>query len=114
LIPPHPTVSTASLGVGSPPPAKVAGLATIRLTTTERTDDSEIASVEVDVYGSGSRSSGACSSVWHRISRWSVSTTTVMCRRTSSRSMVGSWCTRNDTTFSPATADRTPAATTWG
>ena len=49
LIPPQPTVTTASLGVGSPPPSKVAGLATIRFTTTERTSASRIASVEVDV-----------------------------------------------------------------
>ncbi len=69
------------------------GFAVIRVTTTDRTDDSRIASVEVDVYGSGSRSSPACSSVCARISRLGVRTTTVRWRRTSSRSNVGSWCT---------------------
>ncbi len=46
--PPQPTVSTASAGGGTLP-RSLAGLATIRLTTTERTEDSPIASVEVDV-----------------------------------------------------------------
>jgi hypothetical protein len=48
-MPPQPMVSTASLGVGSPPPSKVAGLAIIRFTTIDRTELSWIASVEVDV-----------------------------------------------------------------
>ena len=63
---PQPIVSTASLapGAGIGRPAYDAGLATIRLTTTERTADSLTASVELEVYGAGSRSSGACSSVW--------------------------------------------------
>jgi hypothetical protein len=66
----------------------------MRLTTTDRTVESMTASVEVEVYGAGSRSSGSCSSVWATISRVGVSTTTVTCRRTSSLSIVGSWWTR--------------------
>ena len=46
--------------------------------------------------------------------RLGVSTTTVTWRRTSSRSIVGSWWTRNDTTPSPATAAFTESATTSG
>ena len=110
-------VSTASLapggGIGRPP--YDAGLATIRFTTTERTDASDTASVEVEVYGSGSRSSGACSSVWARISRLGVSTSTVMWRRTSSRSsMVGSWCTRNERDRLPRHRGLTASVTTSG
>ena len=114
---PQPIVSTASLapGAGIGLPAYDSGFATIRLTTTERTADSVTASVELEVYGAGSRSSGACSSVCARISRLGVSTSTVTCRRTSSRSsIVGSWCTRKDTTCSPATAALTASDTTSG
>ena len=53
LTPPHPMVMTASAGCVDPD----AGLATIRVTTTDFTAVSRIASVDVDVYGSGSRSS---------------------------------------------------------
>ncbi len=87
---------------------------TIRVTTTDFTEAREIASVEVEVYGAGSMSSPSCSSVWARMSRLGVSTTTVRWRRTSSRSNVGSWWTKNDITSSPATARITPSATTSG
>src|SRR3954462_1976979 len=99
-------VTTASAGRLGPD----AGLAIIRVTTTDFTEESRIASVDVDVYGSGSRAAASCSSVWARIRRVGVSTTTDRCRRTSSRSNVGSWWTKNDTTLSPATADSTPSA----
>ena len=65
---------------------------TMRLTTTERTWPTGTASLVVDVYGLGRRSSGGCSSVCTSTTRVGVSTSTVMCRRTSSRSNVGSWC----------------------
>ncbi len=65
----------------------------MRVTTTEVTELSRIASEDVEVYGSGSRSSPACSSVCTMISRLGVSTTTDRWRRTSSRSNVGSWWT---------------------
>ena len=80
---------TASAGVVGP----LVGLATMRVTTTEVTELSRIASEDVEVYGSGSRSSPACSSVCTMISRLGVSTMTDRWRRTSSRSKVGSWWT---------------------
>src|SRR5262249_58060264 len=101
---------TASTGGVAPS----VGLVTMRVTTTDFTDDSEIASVEVEVYGAGNMSSPSCSSVWARINRLGVTTTTVRWRRTSSRSNVGSWWTKNETTSSPATARITPSATTSG
>ena len=45
LTPPHPMVTTASAAGAGPD----GGLVTIRVTTTDRTEDSEIASVEVEV-----------------------------------------------------------------
>ena len=103
-------VITASAGWLGPE----VGLAIIRVTTTDFTAESRIASVEVEVYGSGSRSSPSCSSVCASTSRVGVSTTTLRCRRTSSRSNVGSWWTKKETTCSPATAASTPSATTSG
>jgi len=105
------SASLAAPGRGGPS----AGLVTIRLTTTVRTPETRTDSVEVEVYGEGSRSSGAWSSVCPKISRVGVNARTVTCRRTSSRSsMVGSWWTRNDSTSSPASAACIASKTTSG
>jgi hypothetical protein len=87
---------------------------TTRLTTTERTDDSGTASVDAVTNGAGVTSSAGWSSACPSTSRPGVSTSTVMCRRTSSASKVVSWWTTNASISSPATAASTASATSSG
>src|SRR5437899_2653455 len=105
-------VSTTSRG--GVPGVYDSGLATTRLTTTEEIRPIFTDSVEVVAYGLGEVSSAACSSVWLTMNRVGVSTSTVMCRRTSFASKVVSWCTRYEETASRPTAASTASATRAG
>ena len=101
----------------SDPGRYAAGSVTTWVSMTPRTELSgtlSVVAVATDASAVGSSWSPAWSSAWAMTSREVVRASTVMCRRTVSWSNVVSWCTRWDTTSSPATAEATTSETRAG